>query len=254
MFFIEAGINHFGSEKLAKKIVNFFLKSSFKNLTFMLHTRKIYDNFLKQGMNFELSIEFYKHLIYTCHKNKKKVGLSVCDMKTFRTYKNLNFDFYKLMSLSINNFELINELKKKNKPIYISTGFKSKLSNIKKCIKAFKNKRKLILLHTPMTYKISELNFPNIDYLRKKFKLDVGYSNHSNNINSLNVLSAYNPKVVFLYCKPQRSKTKVYPDDGHALYLDELEKVKKNYIDYLKANTFNKKLIKVNIFQNEVKK
>lgn len=254
MFFIEAGINHFGSEKLAKKIVNYFNKSSFSNLSFMLHTRKIYDDFNKKGMDFELSSKFYKNLIKSCHKNKKKVGLSVCDIKTFKKHQKLNFDFYKLMSLSINNYKLIKELRKKNKPIYISTGFKSKIINIRKCLKAFKNKKNLTLLHTPMTYNVSELNFPNINFLRKKFNLDVGYSNHNNDVNSLNVLSAYKPKVIFLYCKPLRDKQKVYPDDEHALYLDELEDVKNKYNSYLQANTFKKKLIKVNIFKKAVKK
>ncbi len=254
MFFIEAGINHFGSENLAKKIINFFKKSSFKYLTFMIHTRKIYDDLSRKGMNFELSNDFYKYLIKKCHQSRKKVGLSVCDIKTFKTFRDLNFDFYKLMSLGINDYDLIEELRKKNKPIYISTGFKTKVSDIKKCLKILKNKKKLTLLHTPMTYNVSELNFPNINYLRKKFKLNVGYSNHNDDISTLNILSAYNPKVIFIYCKPQRIKKRVYPDDQHAFYLDELEKIKINYNKYFKANNFSKKLIRVNIFKKKVKK
>ena len=51
--FIEAGINHFGSVKEAKIILDFFLKSKFKNLTFMLHNEKFYSSQLKLGINFK---------------------------------------------------------------------------------------------------------------------------------------------------------------------------------------------------------
>ena len=51
MFVIEAGINHFGETKLAKKTLDFFVKSTFKNLTFMLHTDKFYKKCLKKKKN-----------------------------------------------------------------------------------------------------------------------------------------------------------------------------------------------------------
>ena len=50
MFVIEVGINHFGETKLAKKTLDFFVKSTFKNLTFMLHTDKFYKKYLKKKL------------------------------------------------------------------------------------------------------------------------------------------------------------------------------------------------------------
>ena len=55
---------------------------------------------------------------------------------------------------------------KSKKPIYISTGFKVNDQKIKKCINLF-SKNKLSLLHTPMTYSISELSFEKINNLKK---------------------------------------------------------------------------------------
>ena len=52
MFFLEAGINHFGSLNEANKIVNFFLKSSFSNLTFMLHNKNFYKIYKKKKFKF----------------------------------------------------------------------------------------------------------------------------------------------------------------------------------------------------------
>ena len=37
--FLEVGINHFGSTKLAKEYLKFFLNSDFKYLTFMIHNQ-----------------------------------------------------------------------------------------------------------------------------------------------------------------------------------------------------------------------
>ena len=165
----------------------------------------------KKKINYKLSREFYKKAINISHEKGKKIGLSVCDLKTFDELKDLNFDFYKLLSIGVNNHSLIEVLRKRNKHVFISTGFNTSISQVKKSIKMFKSKKKLTLLHTPMTYNTSELNFPKINIMRKKFKLDVGYSNHNNDINNLNVLSCYNPKIIFLYCKPLRQKKGFIP-------------------------------------------
>ena len=253
MFFIESGINHFGDNKEIKKILNFFLKSSFKNISFMAHTSVFYEKYKKLGIDFALPKKTYRDLISKCHLKKKKIGLSVCDLKTFKPLINLNFDYYKLLSVSINNIDLIKALKLKKKPIYISTGFKASDQKIKKCINLFSKKNELILLHTPMTYNISELNFEKIDYLKKKFKFDVGYSNHNNDANTLNLLTNYKPKSIFLYCKLSSKKDRVYPDDKHAFSFEELEKIKENYMYYLNLNK-NKKIKRINIFDYGIKK
>ena len=255
MFFLEAGLNHFGKIKEANKILNFFLKSTFNNLTFMIHNDSFYKSQKKRGLNFLLPNEFYKKAIKKCHNKKKKIGLSVCDEKTFYNYKNLKFDFFKLLSISINNENLISFLNKKKKPVYISTGFNASNKKILKCLKLFKNKKKITILHTPMTYDLSKLNLSKILLLKKKFGLPVGYSNHNNDFNTLNILSAYSPKCIFVYCKPSLLKKKeIYPDDKHALYLHELEKVKKNYETYKTCNLSKIKNYKINIFKNGLKK
>ncbi len=253
-FFVEAGINHFGNMKEANKILHFFLKSSFKNLTFMLHTQDFYDKKKLEGIDFSLPKIFYARAIIACHKKKKKFGLSVCDLETYKKFEHLNFDFYKLLSIGINNKNLIYEIRKKNKPIFISTGFNASNKKISKCLKYFKNKEKITILHTPMTYDISKLNFRRIHNLKKLFKLPVGYSNHNDNFNTLNILSAYNPACIFIYCKPLRKKNRIYPDHKHALYLEELDKTKKVYEKYNLVNAQSIKKTKINIFKNNIRK
>ena len=66
-------------------------------------------------------------------------------------------------------------------------------------------------------------------------------------------MSAYAPSAIFIYIKPTRKKKRVYPDDKHALYLDELENMKNEYEKYLISHEKIKINKKVTIF-NEIKK
>ena len=236
MFIIEAGVNHFGNKKELNLITNYVFKSSFKKMTIMCHHGEFYKTYLKKGINFEFSENIYSNLIEKFNKNKKKIGLSVCDYNTYSKIKHLNFDFYKLLSIAINDKRVIDALKKKNKKVYISTGLNSSLKKIKKCIKLFKGYKKIEMLHTPMTYKPERLDLSKIHYLKKKFNIFIGYSHHNNDINTLYTLSFYKPKVIFLYCKQLLKKNRIYPDNDHAIHLKYLEKVKSNYLKCLKMH------------------
>ena len=110
-----------------------------------------------------------------------------------------------------------------------------------------------------MTYTLDELNLKKINIYKKKFKLPTGYSNHFNNKEIFSLLSNYKPNSVFLYCKPIKKKGRIYPDDQHAFYLNELENIKSSYNYASKVKQFNvkrsfsnKKISKVKIF-NEIK-
>ena len=251
--FIEAGINHFGSLKEAKIILDYFLKSKIKNLTFMLHNEKFYSSQLKLGINFYLPKDFYSYALKECHNKHKKLGLAVCQKETFDNLSHLSFDFYKLLIVAINEKNLIKDLKKKKRPIFISTGSKVKDKDISNCIKTFKSKKNLSLLHAPMTYNIDELNLSRINFLKKKFKIKTGYSNHNNDKESLLVVSSIKPDYLFLYCKPLRKKFRKYPDDKHAFFLDEIEKIVQKYNKYNNINKNIKSLNKINIFKDGIK-
>ena len=208
-FFIESGINHFGLESEANSILNFFLKSKFKNLLFMLKSEKFYEDQKKKGINFKLKKSFYNKALKLCHKKNKNFGISVGLSKNLNYLSEIKFDFYKLLGAGINNYELIDILIKKNKPIFISTGFNATDLKINKCLSYFNKrnkKKKVSLLHTPMTYNPKELNFSKIIRLKEKFKVPVGYSNHFNDINSLYIISAYDPASIFIYCKVNKKK------------------------------------------------
>ena len=118
-FCLEAGINHFGSTEEANKILNYYLNSKFDKLTFMLHTDKFYKNQKKKNINFILSKKFYEKAIRRCHAKNKKIGIAICSLKTFKDLINLRFDFYKLLSVAIDNYDLIKSLKKENPFLFL---------------------------------------------------------------------------------------------------------------------------------------
>ncbi len=250
---LEAGINHFGNLSEANAILNYFLKSNLKYLTYMIHTEDFYVYHKEKGIDFKLKYQFYKNALKKCHSKNKKLGIAVCRKKSFEYLSDIKFDFYKLLSVGINQKDLILDLKKRNKPIFISTGLKVKDKDIKKCLNLFTNKKKICLLHAPMTYNIKELNFDRISYLRKKFNINVGYSNHNNDKNTLNILTFYKPKYLFIYCKPRKKKGRIYPDDKHAFYFKELNEILVQYDSYLGMLKKSKKIKKIKIFKNEFK-
>ena len=88
---------------------------------------------------------------------------------------------------------------------------------------------------------------------KKKFYLPVGYSNHNNNKQTLNLLTLFKPSVLFIYCKPTKKKGRVYPDNDHAFYLDEINDIIKEINLYSSSIYKSEKISKVNIFANEFK-
>lgn len=246
---LEVGINHFGNEKKAKEILNFFIKSKFKSLTFMLHTKNFYEKHLeKKKINFLLSRSFYKFALKFCKKNKKKLGLSVCDVNTYNELHDLNFDFYKILGIAINNEELLKKINSKKKKVYISLA-KGTDRKIQNCIKHFPNKKNINLIYTSMSYDPKDTNLSRIDYLKKKFHLPVGYGHHYKNLNTLILVNFFKPSFYFIYIKGFfKNPGKVYPDDHHAICIKNLESLNNIMIEtsILINNKNNNTIIKLN--------
>lgn len=243
-FVIEFGHNHLGKSIVIEKLLDFFYRSSFSDCTFMLHSLDFY----KTNSNFYILPKTMKKIISKIHKKKKRIGLAVCDHRSYNFFSHLNFDFYKLLSIGNTNKNLINLLIKKNCHIYISTGMSSNY-RVNKSLKIFGSYKKKTILHTPMTYKTNELNFPKIIHLKNRFHCDVGYSNHNNNPSTLYALSYYNPSTIFLYVKHSNLSTIEFPDNSHSIQIDNIEKIKSNYLECLNSHKINNKKIKVTIFK-----
>ena len=251
MLILEVGINHFGKINDAKKFLNFFLNSKYTHLTFMIHTNKFYENF-KKKINFKLENVFYKNALALAHKKKKKIGLAVCDYKSFSEVSKIKFDFYKLLSIGINNKELIKELNKTNKEIYVSLG-KGTNKKIKNCIKHFTPQKKLKLIYTSMSYDPKDINLKRILYLKKKFNLITGYGHHYYKNLPIFLSILYGAEFIFVYVKNNHEYPKrIFPDHKHAIEISSLNKLNDNIDDVKKILKVYKNKPKIKI--NEIEK
>lgn len=86
---------------------------------------------------------------------------------------------FKISSGDLTNLPLIRHVIKKRKPIILSTGL-SNTDEIEKIINEVP-KENLILLHCVASYPtpLEELNLNSIPFLKEKFEVPVGYSDHS---------------------------------------------------------------------------
>ena len=217
---LEVGLNHFGKISESNKYLNFFLESNYKNITYQIQKESFYKKF-----KFKLSLDHYKFLIKKTHQKKKYIGLAVADIKSCKEIANLNFDFYKILSISLNDKRLINFISKFNKPIFISCGTASN-SEIKKCISNFKNyeKKKLSLIHTSLSYEAIDQNLKRIQLL-KNFLPNIAYGHHYKNYLPLILLLNSDIRYSFIYIKSMDSNKKFYPDDKHAFSFKKIKKL-----------------------------
>ena len=188
----EVGSSHEGSFSEAKKIVNQACQSNTDAVKIQIYqsstltSQKFTEDKYKHFSKLQLNIEQYKYLIKICKKNNKKVGASIWDKDLIKTFSTL-IDFYKIGSGDLTNFEIIYEILRTSKPLVISTGLSS-FEDVKKMINFIKKKqpeyltqKKLAILHCNASYPtpLVDCNLGSINFLKKKFPLMIGYSDHT---------------------------------------------------------------------------
>ena len=192
----EIGINHNGSIKLAKKMIDLAKNIGFDAVKFQkrnpdISTPEKQKNISRNTpwgemsyLNYKKKIEFglkeFREIDRYCKKNKILWFASAWDIESQKFLKKFNIKFNKVASAMLTNLKLIDEIAKEKKTTFISTGM-STLTDIKKSVNIFKKRKcKFILMHCVSTYPCPEekLNLNMISTLKKKFKCDVGYSGH----------------------------------------------------------------------------
>jgi len=196
----EIGVNHNGSLAKAFELIkkaklagadyvkfqsydtdSLCLKNSFKaNYQKKIKKNKTQYQMLKE---LELSENSLKKIVDFCKNLKMKVFFSVFDLKSLKKIKKLNLDFIKLPSGEINNFEIISNLISIKSKIIISSGL-SNFKEVMNCYKFLLRKKKyqdIIIMHCNTEYPtpVTDLNLNVIKNFKKKFKSDIGFSDHS---------------------------------------------------------------------------
>jgi len=196
----EIGINHNGSLKLAKKLIDVAAKCKYDAVKFqkrdldvcipenqksiMRETPWGVMTYLEYKKKIEFSIPQYKQIDKYCKKKNILWFASSWDLNSQKTMRRFKFKYNKVASAMITNTKLLELISKEKKTTLISTGM-CNYSDIKKAVKIFKkNKCKFILMHCVSTYpcKEEDLNLSMIQKLKKDFKCTVGYSGHEKTV------------------------------------------------------------------------
>lgn len=187
----EIGVNHEGNINLAKKMIDLAHKSGVNAVKFQTYKHHQYISSsqperLERVKRFELNYdEFVQIAKYATKRN--------IDFFSTPLHEN-DIDFLKkivkiikISSGDLTHHKLLEKAAKTKLPIILSTGMASE-KEIKEAVKTLKKNHpkiissgKLMLLHCVALYPTSkyEINLKNIEYLRKKFNLPIGFSDHT---------------------------------------------------------------------------
>lgn len=127
-------------------------------------------------------IEWHKKLFDYAKKIKIDIFSSPFDENFVDILEELNCIAYKIASPEINHFPLLKKVAKTGKPVIISTGV-AFIKDIDNAIKILKKNgcKKIVILKCDTNYPSSfqNSNFSSIKYLKKKYKLPIGFSDHT---------------------------------------------------------------------------
>ena len=194
----EAGVNHNGSLKLAKKLVNAAKKAKANYIKFQSFNHKklttknapkadyqknSYNKKQTQAVmlkNLELSKSKQIELIKYCKKKKIKFLCTAFDEENLQFLINKGIDYIKIPSGEITNLPFLEFIKKKQKKILLSTGASS-IKDISNALKILDNKKKITILHCNSAYPTpyQDINLNSLKFIRQKFKCNIGFSDHS---------------------------------------------------------------------------
>ncbi len=185
----EAGLNHNGKFEKVIDLINIAKESNVDFIKFQLfntdkfinknfvHNRINYKKIYNRFQNLEFSLKHWKRAVKFARKVGIKILFSIFDSESLNMIKKLKINTVKIPSGEINNYDLLKLVNQSKFKVILSTGM-SNLNEIKKALKYLKN-CEVILLHCVSEYPTFSPNLNNINLLKKKFKKNVGYSDHT---------------------------------------------------------------------------
>lgn len=198
----EIGANHNGDMALAKKMIDSAFECGCDAVKFQSWNKKslISNTGYKQNTKFndskkkhfgsleEMVDKYYlrNEQHFELNSYCKSKGIDFCSTPFSKEEVDLlnevDVEFYKVASMDINNYPLLQYVAQFNKPILLSTGM-ANLGEIQKAVKIIENEgnSKIIILHCIALYppENKDLNLKNITMLQNIFGYPVGFSDHS---------------------------------------------------------------------------
>jgi len=219
----EAGLNHNGDVEIAKKMIDVAIECKADAVKFQkrdvdqMATKDVLDkpftNFPSFGSTYrevrehlELTKSEYKELRDYC-RGKIDFLVTPFDIQSLEFLDDLNIDGIKIAAHSLTDIPLLEEIGKRDAPIYLSTGM-STLEDIKLAVKTLdsdekrtkeEDKNKLYILHCVSQYPmdVQFANLPMINKLKEIFpNYEIGWSDHQNGISLASAATALGVSVI----------------------------------------------------------
>ena len=191
----EIGINHNGSVKIAKQLIDVASGAGCDAVKFQkrnvekVYSKKVLDSYREsmwgtttreQKFGLEFSEEQYDEINQYCKKKKILWYVSCWDVGSQIQMQKFKTKYNKVASAMLPHKKLLETIAEEGKHTFISTGM-STMKDISKAVKIFKTHDcSFELMHSHSAYPMPphEANLKMIQTLRKKFKCKVGYSGH----------------------------------------------------------------------------
>lgn len=191
----EIGINHNGSLKIAKQLIDIAVKAGCDAVKFQKRTvEKVYSKETldssrdspwgtttrEQKNGLEFSEKDFVSIDRYCKKKKIEWFLSCWDIDSQIRMRKFKTKYNKVASAMLTHTKLLDTIAEEKKHTFISTGM-STMKDITKAVKIFRAQKcpfELMHSHSAYPMEIEEANLKIIETLQKKLKCDVGYSGH----------------------------------------------------------------------------
>jgi len=190
----EAGINHNGSLKIAKKMVKTAKKSGADCIKFQTHIteKEMIKSNIRPGniskktlwsiiKSCELSENDEREIKSYCKENNILFLSTPFSIDAIERLEKIKMPAYKIGSGELTNLPFLKRIANTRKPVVLSTGM-STMNEVRKAVGLFKkHKSPLILLQTTSVYPsdYEDIKLGLIEKYQDEFKVPVGISDHS---------------------------------------------------------------------------
>jgi len=239
----EAGVNHNGSLKMAKKMVDAAKAAGVDAVKFQTYkTEELVTHgapkaaYQKRALpknsqfamlkRLELPETAFRQLLAHCRRKEIMFMSTPFDPTSAEFLNELGLQTFKIASGELTNIPLLKQIAAYGKPIILSTGM-ADLIEIRQAVAAIyaSGNRKLALLHCTTNYPVSfsEVNLRAIDTLKQAFNVPVGYSDHTLGIEIAGAAAALGASIIEKHFTLDRSLSG--PDHKASLTPGELSEM-----------------------------
>ncbi len=199
----EVGVNHNGDLDLAKKMIDIakecgvdivkfqtgnaemIISKNAPKAEYQKATTGSSGSQLEMVKKISLPLESFAELKEYCDKRSIEFLSTPFDLESIDVLNRLDMKRWKIPSGEVTNLPYLLKIAKTKKPVIMSTGM-CDIEEIECAVKILKENgtEDLSLLHCTTEYPapINEVNLEAIDTMRKRFNLEVGYSDHTQGV------------------------------------------------------------------------